>query len=61
MGAILLGIILIVVAALVPLPYPLPTILFILAAIAIIYGLWVLFLGGPRGPVDGPRRRVRWY
>lgn len=62
MGAILLGIILIIVSALLPLPYPIPTILYIVAAIAIIYGIWVLLLGGPRGPYPtGTRRGVRWY
>lgn len=62
MGAILLGILLLVVAALIPLPYPLGIILYIVSAIAIIYGVWVLFFGGPRGPYPtGTRRRVRWY
>ena len=63
MGPLILGIILLVVAYLVPLPDPFHIILLIAGVIALIYGLYVLFVGW-RGPPAGGApvgRRRYWY
>ena len=60
MGAILLGIILLLVGWLVPLPYPLGLILVIIGICLIVYGIWIIIPRGPVGP-DQRRRAVRWY
>ena len=58
MGPILLAVILFVIDWLVVLPPALHTILFVAAVVALIYGLYVLFVGA-RGPVTRGRRY--WY
>lgn len=62
MGPILLAIILFVVDWLVALPYPIHVILMVAAAVALIYGLYVLFVGAGRIGVGHPRYGRRyWY
>jgi uncharacterized membrane protein len=59
MGPLLLGIILLCVHAWVAMPYPLDVIVLIAGIIAVVYGLYVIIMGGPwrREPVT---RRGRW-
>jgi len=49
MGALLAGIVCLLLAFLLPLPYVLYIILIVAGAILVIYGLWLIFVGG------GPR------
>jgi hypothetical protein len=60
MGPLLLGVVLLCVHAWVAIPYPLDVIVLIAGIVAVIYGLYVLFVGGPwRG--ESVTRRGRWY
>jgi hypothetical protein len=59
MGPIIVGVILLILWAVLPLPAPIPLILLILGICAILYGIWLIIpRGGPRAE---PRRGVRWY
>jgi hypothetical protein len=58
MGPILLGIILLCIHAWVAIPYPLDVVVLIAGVVALVYGLYVLFIGY-RGPVTRGRRY--WY
>lgn len=58
MAALVLGIVCLLLAFLLPMPQVLYLILLIVGIVALLYGLYVLFVG--RGPRDGTRR-VRWY
>ncbi|UJQ86544.1 membrane protein [Mycobacterium phage PenguinLover67] len=60
MLAILAGIVILLLVYLLPVPYVLWVIGLIVGVVLILYGLWVLFVGGPRPPA-GTRRGVRWY
>lgn len=60
MGYLLLGIICLLVAALVPLPYILYVILLIVGIVALIAGLYFLFVGTTHAPAEGARRYRRW-
>ncbi|AYD82016.1 membrane protein [Mycobacterium phage Saguaro] len=60
MAALIAGIVILLLAWLLPLPYVLWVIGLIIGVVLVLYGLWVLLLGGPRPPA-GTRRGVRWY
>lgn len=60
MGALLLGILVLVLAWLLPMPYVLWVILVLVGAGLILYGIWLLIPRGPLPPA-GTRRRMRWY
>lgn len=62
MGPLLLGIVLLCVHAWVLIPYPLDVIMLIAGIVAVVYGLYVLFVGfrGPP-PAGTTLRRRYWY
>ena len=62
MGPILLGIILLCIHQWVAIPYPLDVVCLIAAIVAIIYGLYVIFVGAAHIGAGHPRYNRRyWY
>ncbi|QPX62134.1 membrane protein [Mycobacterium phage Indlovu] len=60
MAALIAGIVVLLLVWLLPVPYVLWVIGLIVGVALILWGLYVLFVGGPRPPA-GTRRGVRWY
>lgn len=61
MGYLALGIVAILIACLLPLPYAVYVILLIIGVIALVIGLYFLFVGASAGPpAAGGRRYRRW-
>lgn len=60
MGLILAGVVILLLVFLLPVPYALYVIGLIVGVVLVLYGLWVLLIGGPRPPA-GTGRGVRWY
>jgi hypothetical protein len=61
MGAILVGIVILLLVNLLVVPYALWLIGTIVGVVLILWGLYVLFVGGGPPAAPGTRRRVRWY
>jgi uncharacterized membrane protein len=62
MAPLLAGIVLLVLAYTVLVPYPIYLLLLIGGILLVVYGLWVLFRGFGPGPVEPTTRRRRyWY
>jgi hypothetical protein len=57
---LILGIVCLLLAALIPLPYILYVLLLIVGIVALIAGLYFLFIGASHAPADGARRYRRW-
>lgn len=60
MGYLFIGIVCLLIAFLVPLPYILYVILLIVGILALIYGLWIMFAGARTAPAPGARRYRTW-
>jgi hypothetical protein len=61
MGPLLAGVLILLLVFLLPVPYVLYVIGLIVGVVLVLYGLWVLLLGGGPRPPAGTRRGVRWY
>lgn len=55
---IFVGVLLMLLGWLLPIPYPVNIILIVVGLLILLYGVWIVI---PRGPHDGTTRRVRRY
>lgn len=60
MAALLAGIAILLLVYLLAVPYALYVIGLVVGVVLVLWGLYVLIIGGPRPPA-GTRRGVRWY